>query len=187
MREAVFVCGPEASGTRMLTEAFVRAGYKGDYSHRQRLDHGDLTDAPEKIVFRRSCPHGGQFPNLYEIVHRLQKADYVVRPVIIFRDKDVTVKSQVIARHVENETKSRENIERALFELFTNFVEIDLIPVVIYYKSFVSSEKVRENFFKQFGVNSPEQMKFFNADSKYAKQLRPTKLPDKPEKKIMFL
>lgn len=175
MREAVFVCGPEASGTRMLTEAFVRAGYKGDYSHRQRLDHGDLTDAPEKIVFRRSCPHGGQFPNLYEIVHRLQKADYVVRPVIIFRDKDVTVKSQVIARHVENETKSRENIERALFELFTNFVEIDLIPVVIYYKSFVSS------------VNSPEQMKFFNADSKYAKQLRPTKLPDKPEKKIMFL
>lgn len=167
MREAIFVCGPEASGTRMLTEAFVHAGYEGDFSHRQRLDKENFASASNKIVFRRSFPHGNQFPIVTEIVEKMQSANYIVRPVIIFRDKDITVKSQLSARHVHDEKQGRKNIENAMFQLFTNFYELGLVPTVVYYRGFVTSEKVRENFFKQFDTQCPKNMIFFDGNEKY--------------------
>jgi len=96
-RTAVVVLGPEASGTRMMTEFCIRGGYFGDSKHAQRLDNLKFASAPDRIVFRRSLPHSRKWPNLLDIHSRLEKANYTtIHYVFTFRElarlnKDTTI------------------------------------------------------------------------------------------------
>lgn len=165
MREAVLVVGPESSGTKMLTEAFVRCDYFGDGGFRQRMDDLQFVERPDKIVFRQSLPHGAQWPDLIAIVSAMQTAGYVVRPVLVFRDKDCCRQSQGINQGHSPEASTR-NIPKALDQAFTELTAVGLWPLTVYLGAFVKSALVRSAFFSMFGLTVPK-MEFVDPDEKY--------------------
>jgi hypothetical protein len=171
---AYFVMGPESSGTRMMTQAFLSFGFHGDGGHRQKLDKTGFAGGHETIVFRRSIPHGKVWPPIAKLIKRMEKNGYTVRPVVIVRDKDVCAKSQVKNHHVKDEKQSRQHISRAWAHMFLGLAQAGHTPHVIYYEAFVKFKKVRTAFFKQFGLAHPK-MDFYNADLQYDKKKKKPK------------
>lgn len=162
MNQAFFIMGPESSGTRMLTQAFIRVGCYGDGGHNQKLDHS--IPIKDKIVWRRSVPHGQEWINFEFHYNKLIK-HYTVYPILIFRDKDYTVFSQLKGR-VDSGATARANILKAITHIYTEVARVGLLPYVISYEAFTTSQLIRALFFKQFGLPEPE-MPFYNANEKY--------------------
>lgn len=167
MKTAFFVMGPESSGTRMLTKAFCTLGIYGDYKHKQRMDDFDFSETPNKIVFRRSLPHGDRWPDVAGIVNRMRQAGYKsIVPILIVRDKDMTVNSQIRHEHAEKDPESRGNIEFSIDHSYKTLAEVGLSPVVIHYEPFVKYESVRKMFFQSLGLREPT-MAFYDANDQY--------------------
>lgn len=115
-----FVLGPESSGTRMMTEILVRAGCFGDYGHKQRLD-GDLSAIESlsmDVVFRRSLPYAGRWPNLHKIWRVARRCGYRVYVVVMSRDWNAMAQSQVRVGHTSTVDEALRNIRRAYREIF---------------------------------------------------------------------
>jgi hypothetical protein len=149
----------------MLTEAFIRCGFFGDAGHQQRLDDLDFTTRADRIVLRRSVPHGDEWPDLARIVAGLCEAGYTVLPALIWRDKDTTILSQV--KNLDRAPQvSRANIPRALILTFSQLAGLGLWPTSVYLGAFVTDAAVREAFFRQFGLAAPA-MEFYDPDAKY--------------------
>jgi len=166
-RTAVVVLGPEASGTRMITEFCIRAGFFGDSGHGQRLDHLKFDAAPDRIVFRRSLPHAGAWPDLLDIHSRLEKANYTnIHYIFVFRDPRYNVLAQLRVGHVREAKQGYENILRALNDSWEAFQILDVEPLVVVYEQWVESEELRDVIAAVLGVETPE-MDFYNANDKY--------------------
>lgn len=166
MKRAFFIIGPESSGTKMLTEAFVSVGCYGNKGHRQSLDHVDIGDVGDEIVWRRSMPHGRGWPTFDDIFGKVREYGYVIYPILIFRDKDYTVRSQMKHGHVGSSGEGRLHIYRAIESIYVNLAKQGMVPYVISYEAFVGNEEVRRVFFGQFGFPLPG-IKFYNANNKY--------------------
>lgn len=103
-REILFVIGPESSGTRGTTKIFIDRGYWGQDSHIQLLDEFILGRKPideiipvnvEKIVFRRSVPHAGVYPDLSKIDTMFLTSGFKTRWIIVFRDLAELIRSKI--------------------------------------------------------------------------------------------
>lgn len=120
-KRAVLVVGPEASGTRFLTRLVMGLGYWGSDGHSQPVDRclaaGDLQDLPDRIVVRRSMPHGGAWPDLADIVYLLRREDYHVTLLVVLRSMFPCALAQVRAGHVRNRKQAVGNILTALGKL----------------------------------------------------------------------
>lgn len=160
--QCFFILGSEGSGTRMLTQAFIRVGCYGDSGHQQKLDHE--IPKKDKIVWRRSVPHGKEWVN-YEFYYNKLIKTYKVYPILIFRDKDYTVFSQLKGK-VDSGATARTNILKAIEHIYNEVAKTDAVPYVISYEAFTTSKLVRKLFFRQFGLPEPE-MEFYNANCRY--------------------
>jgi hypothetical protein len=174
--KAFLVVGPESSGTRMLTDALIKAGAFGHSGHVQEMDNLDFSGRPDLIVLRRSVPHGDQWPDLGEIIRSMTKAGYTVSPIVTYRDKDFCVQSQLrVARQVAAE-QGRPNLVkeatlRAFYYLahrhiFQHVAAAGVLPVVCDYAAFVNDVNFRALFFEQLGLPCPE-LELFDANLKY--------------------
>lgn len=155
-KKAFFVIGPESSGTRLMTSILVEdCGVYGEYSHYQLKFEDKETLAPkfntheeQHVAFRRSLPHARLWPNLYETIRIIQDAKYVVTMLILHRDWNAMIQSQVKNGHVGSSSEARFNIKRAYREIFTaiNGIGLDYINIVyeclktIGYVKWLSSE-----------------------------------------------
>lgn len=89
MKKLYFVIGPESSGTRLTTRILCESGCFGDFEHYQRLDEfvnlnrslDSIVGDSKLIVFRRSVPHGGEFPFVPDI--ELMFSTYGFDPYIL--------------------------------------------------------------------------------------------------------
>jgi len=159
--------GPESSGTRMLTKAFCSLGIYGDYKHKQRMDDLDFSKTPDKIIVRRSLPHGDVWPAIADLIKLMKQAGYeIIVPLLILRDKDATIKSQLRHQHAATVPESRANIQFSIDYMLKQLSEVGLYPRVIVYEPFVKHEKVRDAFFTSLGLAVPI-MSFFDANEKY--------------------
>ncbi len=86
----VIVYGPEASGTRYVTQ---------------------MLDATGGCVRHCSLPMGAEYPALHSLMAMLDHND--TRVVITSRRTDALIKSQIRAGHVQNELEAITNIHRA--------------------------------------------------------------------------
>lgn len=113
--KAVFVIGPESSGTRLMTRLLIRAGCVGDDTHFQPFDTHGLPAASEgrDVVWRRSLPHGGQWPDLVGMIQDARELGYDVRVVFMQRDDNVLILSQVAATHARTAEEAETHIMRA--------------------------------------------------------------------------
>ncbi|MFM7858795.1 MAG: hypothetical protein ACKO96_44450 [Flammeovirgaceae bacterium] len=93
-KKAFLILGAESSGTRLLTNIFVNSGFAGSAEHEQPWDKNDPVG--EKIVWRRSVPHGlKEFPDILSMIRKLRKFQYDVAVAIIHREATATLASQV--------------------------------------------------------------------------------------------
>ncbi len=176
MKTAYFVMGPESSGTRMLTKSLCAVGIYGDFKHKQRMDDLDFSKTPDKIVIRRSLPHGDAWPAIADLINLMKQAEYrIIIPILILRDKDATVKSQLRHAHAKTVPESKANIQFSIDHMMRQLAEVGLWPIVVPYEPFVKYEKVREAFFRHLGLPIPI-MAFYDANEKYTSETI-----DKPE------
>jgi hypothetical protein len=167
LKTAYFIIGPESSGTRMLTKAFCTLGIYGDHKHKQRLDDLDFSKTPDQIVIRRSLPHGIAWPAIADTINLMKQAGYhVIVPVMILRDKDATVKSQIRHAHTKTGQEAKANIQFAIDFAYRELANVGLSPFIISYEPFVKYDGVRKAFFKQLGLAEPV-MVFYDANEKY--------------------
>ena len=169
MKKAFFVIGPESSGTRMMTRAFMKCGAYGSGGHLQKLDAEGFKGGHELIVFRRSVPHGKFMPNLSRLIGRMKKNEYEIIPIVILRDKDACALSQVKNKHAKNLEESRSSIEDAVNHIYTELSSVGLHPVIIHYEPFVKNPAVRQSFFTSLGLGVPD-MEFYDGNEQYKEE-----------------
>jgi hypothetical protein len=165
-KAAYFVMGAESSGTRMMTEAIVRAGAFGDSGHEQRLDDLSFAGRPDRLVLRRSIPHGGSLPPLAELVGRLRRAGYRVIPLLMVRDGDCSAASQVAAGHSRDLGQAREKVALAVSHAWAECARAGLVPTVVHYEAFVADPRVRQEVFRHLDLPQPD-MEFYDGNGKY--------------------
>ena len=123
----IFVVGPEATGTRLVTSIMIAAGAFGDAGHQQRLDSELPNALPGRpVVWRRSVPHGGKIPNLTGMLVGLIATGYRPLLVVTTREFHATVESQVRAGHVSNRAIAMAHIPVAYFEIFQAWAAVDM-------------------------------------------------------------
>jgi hypothetical protein len=167
LKIAYFILGPESSGTRMITKAFCSLGIYGDHKHRQRMDDLNFAKTPASIVLRRSLPHGELWPAIADTITLMKRGGYQhVVPILIIRDKDATVKSQLRHVHEKDEEVSRNNVAYSIDHTYRDLAKIGLLPTIICYEPFVKYEHVRKLFFDSLGLPNPV-MDFYDANEQY--------------------
>src|SRR5689334_10866113 len=114
--QAFFVLGPEATGNRVLTAALARAGCVGQKDwkdHSQILDDScqcsfakgykdpkcafkQAADSQQSIVWRRSMPHGREWPDLNSMLRRVRSHSFDdVKIILPIRNNFCTLRAQV--------------------------------------------------------------------------------------------
>lgn len=120
------VVGPESSGTRLTTRILCESGCFGDYDHYQRLDefvkdhNKDLYSIigdSNLIVFRRSVPHGGEFPFIPHLEFLFNCQNFNSYVIITMRNVFELCKSKI-------KNNGKESIEDAYnsFQKEMNFI-----------------------------------------------------------------
>lgn len=130
-RRAFFVLGAEGSGTNMLAKALVLAGCHEDPRHRVYMDDYEFEKMPDLLMFRRSLPHAGKWPDPGYNRAQMEKAGYEVVPLFIIRDWFCTVRS-VIRRAFRHIGDIEDNMRKALYTV------ADAFPRCLTYVSYES-------------------------------------------------
>lgn len=114
LRYAFLVLGPESSGTRMWTRVLMACGCYGDAGHQQRIDELGFPELGGRLlVWRRSLPHGGKWPDLGGMARKLREAKYAPHALVCTRDWWATIQSQIRNGHEETKERAEANIRRA--------------------------------------------------------------------------
>lgn len=120
--KAIFVTGPESSGTRLMTRLFMEVGCFGDDTHKQQLDkfykqpnsvHWPTND----VVFRRSVPHDGKWYSPIEIARCFEKRGFEFLTVITIREHFANILSKVENNHSRKETAEEDMQKQISFIL----------------------------------------------------------------------
>ncbi len=165
MKRAFVVLGPESSGTRIVTQAFISLGCFGNSGHRQTLDRMKLSNAKDDIVWRRSVPHGKHMPILEDLFKNILEHNYTLYPILVWRDKNCVMFSQ-LKRGLSTLSKGKMKVYKATNHIYSALINMKLLPYVINYEALVTHEEYRKMFFGQFGFSEPK-ISFYNANKKY--------------------
>lgn len=120
MKRAFIVVGPESSGTRVLTRLLIALGCWGDGGHYQPLDRQirerkvSLVKSGDKdIVFRRSIPHSGKYPDIVDIANVFLRAGALPILIVTTRNWPCMALSQVKNRHARSVEEAYGKIRKA--------------------------------------------------------------------------
>ena len=166
-KKAFFIIGPESSGTRMMTQAFIALGAYGDGGHQQKLSKEGFGGGHPMIAVRRSVPHGVKMPDITQIIKELRKHGYQVFPIIIVRDKDKCAASQLKNGHAKTLQEAKDSIKTSVNFIHSHLANFpNLYAYFVQYEPFTKKKKIRDSFFKKFGFPHPE-MDFYDGNAKY--------------------
>lgn len=132
---AYLVMGAESSGTRLMTRILITAGCFGDDGHEQRLDKSLSIANGQMLVWRRSFPHSGIWPDISRMVKRLEDAGYSTQAVVMCRAWWAMMPSQVRNGHVNNEAIALERIQQAYPNIYGQLEGLQLHYVVVPYEA----------------------------------------------------
>lgn len=164
-KRSYLVLGPESSGTRMMTEILIAAGCDGDAGHEQRWD----TESPtsDRIVWRRSAPHGGGWPNIDGMVWELRRLGYSVFAIVLNRDWTAMAKSQGESWGHTFESAIR-NIRSAYPHIFSD-LRIKNVPYIcVSYESLIQrGPQVLSPLFEILGGLDVPEFTVYDGNSKW--------------------
>lgn len=136
MGTAYLVLGPERTGTRLVTRLLIRGGCVGDASHAQPFDRGIVPGHPA-LVWRRSFPHDGQWPDVTDLVRRVEVARYTAFAVVTVRERLAAVRAQVKARLVPDERAGDAHLLSAYKRIFAGLARLGVPFIVVPYEALV--------------------------------------------------
>ena len=159
---AYLVLGPESSGTRMMTRLLLASGCIGDGDHAQRWDE-QLPDGETPIVWRRSLPHGGEWPSLDLMTHKLRKHGYAVFAVVMTRDWTAVARSQM--EHWNHSWESAlDNLRTAYPYIFASLLKFQVPYVMVSYESLVQyGPQSLEDLLASIGLTPPDEFELYDA------------------------
>lgn len=136
---AILVLGPESSGTRLVTRILIKAGCLGSDEHIQKWDDAEFPSPEHPIVFRRSVPHGGKWPDIQQYIEQLRQKGYYVQAVVTARDWHAACKSQMHHHHVKNEDEGYKNLKNVYPYVFKTLDHFQVPYIMINYESIIAN------------------------------------------------
>ena len=134
-KRAIFVFGPESSGTRLMTRLLILAGCWGDADHSQRLDVSPPPDDVNLVVWRRSVPHAARWFSIDNLISHLEPHGFTrFQAVVTARDLHAMSHSQVAAGHVPSVQAARTNIQRAYTHIFSQLAKRSIPHILVTYE-----------------------------------------------------
>jgi hypothetical protein len=172
MANGYIVIGSESSGTRLFTKICIHAGCLGSDQHDQVWDYNPFPAPNKPIVFRRSVPHNKVWPDVKDIIKRMQDSGYEVMILITTRDWHATMKSQVSAHHVSSEELALKQIRRAYKHIFSEISSLNIPYVLGSYESITSNPKAVSQLLKELELPQIEEKKLgeiglYNGNTKW--------------------
>ncbi len=137
----------------MMTEILLAAGCIGDAGHEQRFDkQWPVDESP--IVWRRSAPHGGEWPSIDMMIHRLRQEDYKVFAVVTMRDWSAMAASQI--EHWGHTYESAiENIRTAYPYILSSLLKFRVPYIMTSYES-LKEYGPQTDLFLSIGLEAPD-------------------------------
>lgn len=171
-KRAYIVVGPESSGTRMATKILLAAGCHGGSGLSQTFDH-TFPNNKSPIAWRRSAPHGGEWPKLTEMAEKLYKNGYLVQFVVTNREWYPMICSQVENLHVTNTSDAYKNIVESYFRIMNdiqkceNYTHSTIPYVMFYYESLIAkTQKVLKEMMPLLDLPVPN-IKIYDGNKKW--------------------
>jgi hypothetical protein len=162
MMNAYLVLGPESSGTRMMTRLLMAAGCIGDGEHEQRWDTAQ-PDGETPIVWRKSLPHGGEWPSLDLMTHRLRERGYTVYALVMARDWTAVARSQQEHWGHTWET-ALDNLRTAYPYIFSSLLKFQVPYVMVSYESLVQhGSRSLGELLGSIGITPPAEFELHDA------------------------
>ncbi len=167
MGKAYLILGPESSGTRCVTRILLDAGCHGGAGHEQEFDRAPPRGV-SPVVWRRSIPHGKEWPDITRMVNVLKANGYEVKAIATTRDWHPAIESQLKARHVGSREEARANLRRAYPFIFWHLAETKIPFWVVSYEALVARpKKVVGKLMEALGLPVPGKIEIFDGNEKY--------------------
>ncbi len=166
-KKAFIVIGPESSGTRVMTEIFIKSGCSGDFGHQQYFD--ETPPSSEKlVVWRRSIPHAKvKEPDIKKMYNKLVEEKYDVTVIVTTRDMSCMIKSQINAPHILSEEEGIKNISDAYLFIFSLINELKVKYYVVSYESLILHQESTINYLSSLIGISLSPIEFRNENIKW--------------------
>lgn len=168
MKRAILVLGAECSGTRYWTDLLIRAGCAGSAEHIQPWD-STSPEHEELIVWRRSFPHGGQWPGIPQLAHLLRQRHYEVSGLVCLRGF-FSICSGQAGKHQPTFQEAEQAVQFAYKLIFTGITVANLPYWIANYEAAaLRPEAYCQRLLKRLGLNTvPAQ--FVDGNEKYYEQ-----------------
>ena len=166
-KKAFLVIGAESTGTKLVTDILVKNGCKGDYGHRQEFDHSPkILKDNDLVVWRRSFPHDGNWPNLSSLVNLLK--GYRITVIVTMRDWYSTSRSNINIKRVDNVEASYDLIQDAYLRIFQQIIDNKFEYHIVNYDSLIAEPKEYQKILLQ-SIHLPikELVNITNQNRKY--------------------
>lgn len=172
-KRAYMVVGPEASGTRLVTEILLYAGCFGDDSLGQLLDERIPHDQ-DLLVWRRSYPHGrGNWPSMSAMVEQLHKAGHRdIRVIVCMRDWHSLLNAQIRnGKHQPTIELALQSAQRSYKMIFRQIANLGLPYWMVSYEALVQRPEVAQAaFLEMIGLKMDVPVLIHDANAKYYKE-----------------
>jgi len=160
MKRCFLVLGPESSGTRWLTSILCDAGCAGSAEHQQPWDSEPLRG--DLVVWRRSFPHGAEWPNLTAMFDGLRDNHYDVFGLVMVRDWFAMESSQRRFRDDDVTT----NTQRAYRDIFLALQDVPFI--VVSYEALLSRpDAYATRLLERLELSQPVTVAAIDGNEKY--------------------
>lgn len=165
--KAFLVWGAESTGTRLMARLLCNYGCMGSYEHLQYFDN-ELPDAQNNpIVWRRSVPHAGQWPEFQSITKQICLHGFEPHIVITIRDLFATAKSQINVGHVQTFDEAVSNYKKAYLSIFSFLSQWPQFTysLITYESLILNSVDIMRVHFAELSLK--EQLEVLNQNTKW--------------------
>lgn len=152
-----------------MTSLLMAAGCYGDDGHVQRLDvAGNPLGADRPlIVWRRSLPHGGRWPDPRALLSKLWDRDYDVTMLVMSRDWHAMSLSQVSAGHARDASAALGVIDLAYQEIF-RAVRSDVSFELVNYEALTQRPQATvAQLMTRLGLKMPENFYVYDGNARH--------------------
>lgn len=167
VKRAILVMGPESTGTRLATRLLLAGGCQGDGDHVQRFDELLPVDL-DLVVWRRSVPHAGAWPDLATWIMGTRHSGYAVEAVVTTRDWMCMCESQVAAGHVRQVTEAEMHARFAYHAILTALANTSTRYTLLSYEALVAHpRKVQAWLARQLRLPTVPAVEIVDANAKW--------------------
>lgn len=109
------------------------------------------------LVWRRSFPHGPEWPDVKELAGRLRLSGYEVQPVVTMRDWHAAMRAQVQNNHADDLEEAEAHLQRAYKLIFNGLMKACEEYHVVSYEALVQRpERAVRALYADLGLEPPD-------------------------------